>query len=365
MRFHVVSLPHTQTTKAFSACPFTQKALRFASMMTDRGHEVVLYAGDENEARCTEHVVCITGAEQDEMLGGYAWFRDRGFYDVDWNDQLPFWQRFNENAVREIASRIEPLDFVCLITGWPQRSIVDAFPSHLVVEYGIGYEGVYAKYRVYESYAWMHCVYGAQGPGVADGRFFDGVVPNYYEVAEFPFASAKDNYCLFMSRMTTRKGYGVAIDATARAGVSLKVAGVGGDRPEHDHVEYLGLADTELRGRLMSRAKALLCPTLYLEPFGSVVVEALLCGTPVITTDWGAFAETVRQGIDGFRCRTMREFVDAIRDVDKLDYAEIRDGAIRRFSAEVVGVEYERYFERLMTLHYDGFYQMDPIGRGA
>jgi ethanolamine utilization microcompartment shell protein EutL len=56
MRLHLVSLPHTQTTAAYSWCAYTQKVSHFADMMTERGHEVTLYAGEHNEGDCAELV---------------------------------------------------------------------------------------------------------------------------------------------------------------------------------------------------------------------------------------------------------------------------------------------------------------------
>ena len=43
MRFHVVSLPHTVTAKAFTSCAYTQKVLNFCKMMHSLGHEAVSY----------------------------------------------------------------------------------------------------------------------------------------------------------------------------------------------------------------------------------------------------------------------------------------------------------------------------------
>jgi hypothetical protein len=47
----------------------------------------------------------------------------------------------------------------------------------LAVEFGIGYPGSFAKYRVFESYAWMHTTYGAQRGADIDGVWYDAVIP--------------------------------------------------------------------------------------------------------------------------------------------------------------------------------------------
>jgi glycosyltransferase involved in cell wall biosynthesis len=236
----------------------------------------------------------------------------------------------------------------------------------VIVEFGIGYEGILPNsFRVFESYAWMHCLYGKDGPSSTDGRFYDTVIPNYFDINEFPEHKTGGDYFLFMSRMTARKGYEIAIETTKRIGAKLIVAGTPGDAPVYDHVEYVGFADVQKRGELLSNAIGLFCPTLYLEPFGGVVCESLLCGTPVLTTDFGAFTETVRQDIDGFRCHTIGEFEKAA-EICKCEYNDyifnwhnnIRLHAQRRWSTDVVAKQYEKYFDRLEGLRSrGGFYE--------
>ena len=65
MRFHVVSLPHTNTTLAYSACAYTEKGRKFCVMMHELlGHDVYLYGGEDNEAPCTEAISCISADER-------------------------------------------------------------------------------------------------------------------------------------------------------------------------------------------------------------------------------------------------------------------------------------------------------------
>lgn len=349
MRFHVVSLPHTNTTEAFCVCAYTEKVRKFCKMMHRLGHTVYLYAGGQNAAECYEWVTCATEDERRAAVG------DKHYVEASFDWNLPHWQKFNANAIEAMKTRVQPQDFICLIGGVAQKQIADAFPHHQVVEFGIGYGGTFAKYKVWESYAWMHTCYGASvnDPHTLDGRWFDAVIPNSFEPEAFPFRAKKDDYFLFIGRMVDRKGVHIAADVCERLRVPLILAGIGTPPKYGQHV---GVVGPEARGKLMAGAAAVFVPTLYIEPFGGVAVEAMLCGTPVITTDWGAFTETVVRGVSGFRCRTLREFVSAAKLVNTLDPHKIRDYAMKRYTLDVVGKQYERYFTRLGTLWGEGWY---------
>ena len=352
MRFHVVSLPHTQTDGTYTACAFTEKVRKFCIMMHDiLGHEVFLYSGEFNKAPCTEHIQCITEKERQAHVG------DNHYTMASFDYKLPAWVRFNNKVVEGIKKNAQPHDFICVIGGLAHKQIATMLPHMMVVEFGIGYGGTFAKYRVWESYAWMHTCYGAAAvnPNAADGQWFDAVIPSYFEVEKFPFQGEKEDYYLFMGRLTDRKGWKVAQEVCEKLGKKLIVAGQG---DFSGYGEYVGVVGAEERGKLMAGATASFVPTIYVEPFGSVAPEAMLCGTPVISTDWGAMTETVINGVSGFRCRTFREFCDAAENVKHLDPKAVRQWAVNNYSLEAVSKQYDEYFEKLSTLWKDGWYTL-------
>lgn len=349
MRFHVVSLPHTSTTKAYSMCAYTEKVRKFAEMMWAQGHQVFLYGGPENSANCTDMIHCISKAKQKK----YGFDGPEDYLKIDFNSSEP-WGYFNSHVVEEIEKRIEPEDFICIITGTPALSIKNAFPNNITVEFGVGYSGIINPgFRVFESYAWRNFVYGKYD---MDGAFYDEVIPNYFEVEDFPYSKDKDDYFLFVGRLNANKGLNIAQDVCERLGYTLKVAGPG---QFSGYGEYVGVVGPEIRGALMSKARGLFVPTLYVPPFEGVHIEAMLCGTPVITTDFGVFSETVIQGVNGFRCKSLEDFMDAAKQVDYLDPAWIRQKAVKTYSTKVVAALYTAYFERLLTLYADGWYSLD------
>ncbi len=358
-RFHVISLPHTQTTAEYTACAYTQKVIKFCRMMKSLGHEVYLYASEENEAPCDELITIVSKKEQRQWFGEYD-FKQQ-FFNIDWNETLPHWVIPNARAVEEIKKRAKQRDFVCIIGGVCQKQISDGVPELMSVEYGIGYYGVYAPYRVYESYAQMHYVHGQKQDD--NGRSFDAVIPNYFDPADFPFKAKKEDFYLFVGRMIKRKGPDMASEVVKQIGGKLVLVGQGVEKIEGDkiiakeitlqgkHLLHLGHADTKMRGDLMSRAKAVFVMSYYLEPFGGTSIEPLFCGTPVISSDWGAFPENIISGQVGYRARTLGEAIWAAKNLDKLQSPKtIRKYAIDNFSLDRVKYLYQAYFEQLHTL---------------
>lgn len=351
MIFHVISLPHTQTTKEFVNCAYTEKVRRFCNMMKSLGHTVYLYAGDQNEADVDELITCLTNDERLESLNG------KHYVQGSFDNSLPHWQKFLNTAISEVGKRITPQDFICVIGGHTQKPIADAFPNNITVEFGVGYSGTFSNFKVYESYAWMHSMYAAyKDPASSDGNFFDTVIPGYLEPEMFPLQENKQDYYLYLGRMIDRKGVQIASETCKQLGVRLIMAGPGEDIPEYG--EYVGPVGAEQRAELMGGAIGFFAPTKYIEPFGNVVIEAQLCGTPTITTDWGAFTETNINGVTGYRCRTLKEFMQATEDVKNLDPAAISKRAASLYSVDVIKYQYEEYFRKLTTLWDKGWYQI-------
>ncbi len=366
-------MPHTQTTADYVACAYTQKVVKFCRMMKSLGHEVFLYASEDNQAPCDELVTVVKKHEQLKWFGDYDYHNE--FFRIDWNPSAEHWVTMNKRVAKEIKKRAKPRDFICLIMGVSQKQIADSLPKLTTVEFGVGYEGVFSNYRVFESYAQMHYVSGLLRDD--NGHFFDTVIPNYFDPADFPYSAQKDDFFLFVGRMVARKGVDMAAEVTRQIGAKLVMIGQGVQKVEGnkiyaedmmvegDHLLHLGYADIKKRGELMSRAKAVFLCTYYLEPFGGTSIEAMFCGTPVITTDWGAFPENVIHGKVGYRARTLGEAVWAAQNLDKLlSPAKIREYAVDNFSLDRAKELYQAYFEQLYTLWYEnGWYS--PWDKGV
>lgn len=374
MRFHVVALPHTQTNTNHSACAFTCKILHFCQMMCGLGHEVVHYGVEGSDVPC-EHVEILSQQEQEGFFGKY---NPDALYEVDWTGAAPYWHLLNTRAAAEINRRKQPRDFVCIIMGSLNLPLVEAVEGSVaIVEYGIGYNGCLprrpGRFRVYESYAHMHKIWGAEGGYDPDGRWYDSVIQNYLSPSDYPFQQEKGDYFLYLGRLIQRKGLHIAVETCRRLGAKLVIAGQGcvkvdgnrihcsdGQVYEGEHLEYVGFATGWKRARLYRNAKGVFVPTQYVEPFGAVAIEAQMAGTPAITTDWGAFTETVEHGVTGFRCRTLDHFLWAAQNVHTLDPRTVHERAVARYAMDRVRWKYQEYFQMIQDLWGDGWYAEHP-----
>ena len=93
--------------------------------------------------------------------------------------------------------------------------------------------------------------------------------------------------------------------------------------------------------------RALLLPIDWPEPFGMVFIEALACGTPVLTCPSGAAPEVVEDGVTGFIRASDDDLADAVRELPRLDRATCRRQAEERFDTARMTDAYAQVYDRL------------------
>jgi glycosyltransferase involved in cell wall biosynthesis len=187
------------------------------------------------------------------------------------------------------------------------------------------------------------------------GRVYNGI-----PVERYPFREDKEDYVLFLGRMSPRKGVVPAIEAARAAGRRIVIAGSWSVPAEQSYferevrarlgpdVEWAQEVRGDAKKDLLARAACLLFPVRWQEPFGLVVVEALACGTPVVALRTGSVPELVRDGETGIVCAGEDELAPAIDAAARLSPRHCRADAERRFSVERMARDYERCYRTLL-----------------
>lgn len=211
---------------------------------------------------------------------------------------------------------------------------------------------------------YFHCVSENQvGECPPDTRLLPAI-PNGVPVDELACDVDKGDFVLSLGRICPEKGFHLALDAAERAGVPMIMAGQVYDYPAHqdyfrDHIlprldarrRFIGPVGFVLKRDLLSRARALLVPSLASETSSLVAMEALACGTPVIASSAGALPEIVEHGRTGFIADGVEAIAKAINTIDHIDPENCRAAARERFPVARTNALYlERYYE-LSAVH--------------
>jgi glycosyltransferase involved in cell wall biosynthesis len=320
-----------------------------ADALVDRGHDVTLFASGDSRTR----------ARLEPIVERSIWHDDR------FTDPLPFWTLAIDRAYRHAGelevmhnhadyfayarARVSPVPTVTTAHGrldLPElREVYSEFREMPLVSISL------AQRRPLPEANWV--------ANIAHGYPLDLYRPSY----------ERGTYLAFCGRFSKDKGIAPAVEVARRTGIPLKVAA---RRPRPDRVEdglreeweywdsilrdliageplveYLGELGEAEKQELYAGAAALLFPIDWPEPFGLVMIEALACGTPVLARPRGSVPEVIRDGVTGYICETIDEFVEAVGRIDRIDRRECRAEFERRFTADVMAAQYEGVFERL------------------
>lgn len=169
----------------------------------------------------------------------------------------------------------------------------------------------------------------------------------------------RGDYLAFLGRMSPEKGVERAIAIAKGSGVRLKIAAKIDDanavyyreviQPllRGSHVEYVGEINDADKSEFLGNAIALLFPIDWPEPFGLVMIEAMACGTPVITFDRGSVPEVIEDGVSGLIVRDDDGAVAAVPIAASLDRRRVRQAFERRFTVMTMAKNYLALYERL------------------
>lgn len=193
---------------------------------------------------------------------------------------------------------------------------------------------------------------------------FVATIHHGIDVDCFPYVAQPGNYFAFVGRMSPEKRPDVAIEIAKRTGIPLKIAAKVAHKEEayfkekivplldHPLIEWLGQVGEQAKRQLMANALALVLPIAWPEPFGLVFIEALACGTPVLTCPRGAAPELLIDGVTGYSSTDLDVLVAAARDIRHISRRGCRIYAEQYFDAHVMAEKYMRVYAQCLGRDY-------------
>jgi glycosyltransferase involved in cell wall biosynthesis len=210
------------------------------------------------------------------------------------------------------------------------------------------------------------CVSESQLGDCPDPARVSAVVPNGVRLDRFHPISERCDYAVALGRICPEKGFHLALDAAARAGIPMILAGeVFGYAAHRSYFEhsirprlsearrFIGPVGGSRKQQLLASARCLLAPSLAPETSSLVTMEALACGTPVIAFRSGALPELIEDGRTGFLVDGELEMAEALAAVGRLDRSECRRSAERRFDAVPMIGRYLDLYGELVSVGAD------------
>jgi glycosyltransferase involved in cell wall biosynthesis/GR25 family glycosyltransferase involved in LPS biosynthesis len=373
IRLHIPGVPYTITRDEYSHDAFTNKVKLFSPMMRSVGFEVYHYGIEGSTSGATKHIDLMTKEEWTELRIKSWQFVDKSLTYEDakkknsdptqivsqlsnWSSPLTkeFNVRFRKHLIDNYRSNTT--DIVCIPLARTYHDALDKL-NYVTTEVGIGYSGSYLNYRIFESYSWMSNALGREDKQPSNYWF---VIPHAFNTLEFKLSlNPEPKKVGFLGRITNLKGCGIIKEiATRFPHVQFFLCGQGDYKPYIDvpNVVYKPPIHGSERSEYLGSCVAFLHLAKYLEPFGCGPVEAQLCGTPVICSDWGGMVETVEQGTTGLRGHTVADYCYGIQMAldNKFDRNYIRDRAVRLYDMYTLAKQYDYVFRTILEVHTPG-----------
>ncbi|HEX7622149.1 MAG TPA: glycosyltransferase family 4 protein [Anaeromyxobacteraceae bacterium] len=282
--------------------------------------------------------------------------------DVRWLFERPVWPPAEQAELRHCAAAARAI-------AQEGFDVVHAHaPAMLALAPGLGAPVVYTLHHAHDerltrcytrrplvTYVAISARQAALEPELACELVHHGLDPTRH-----PPGDGRRDDAVFLGRLSPCKGPELAIEAARAAGVAIRLAGevhAADATPEWagrlraaltlPRVEHLGPVSGERKLELLGGARALLMPILWEEPFGLVMIEAMLCGTPVIAFPRGAAPEIIDEGLTGFLVDSSEEMAAVLGQLRGFDRTACRRRAGERFGAGRMVRDYERVYRRV------------------
>lgn len=335
-------------------------AMAIAKGLGKRGHKVTIFGPIGTEVsgeNVTVETMNLRPLVRDQTEFN-ALLNNRNLVD---HDVHGLWDRY---LTQEMYKRAEAGEYDLLYFHHPESALSTAREHLSIPTVYTLHDPIYPWYReLFELYASPNQQFVSisqnQRRDAPDLPYLETVY-NGTDTDMFKFSEEHDDYLLFTGRIIEEKGVKEAIQVAKESNHRLLIIGpvpLGSEgyfdqyiKPElNDRILYLGKLHQDQLPAYYQKAKALLTPVQWEEPFGQTTVEAMACGTPVISFDRGAAPEIVVDGKTGFIVRSIAEMVEAVGKVDLLKRIDCRNHAANKFNVDIMVDGYESAFRKMLA----------------
>jgi glycosyltransferase involved in cell wall biosynthesis len=315
--------------------PWEQVTSLIAEGLAARGVDVTLFATLDSQTRAKLDGVCATGYAEQSGVDG----------------------RVSEALhVAHALGRSGEFDLIHSHLDWLPLAFAQHFKAPLLTTiHGFSGRGTLPAYVHARASSFVSISDSDRSPELD----YIATVHHGIDLQTLPFSAAAGRALVAFGRIHPEKGTAEAIEIARRADRPLVLCGIVQDASYfREHVEphidgrrvsYLGSVGPARRAEVLGAAAALLHPIAFDEPFGLSVVEAMACGTPVITYPRGSMPEIVDEGVTGCLVDDVASAARAVAAAVALDRAAIRRVAERRFGAARMVDDYLALYRRLLA----------------
>lgn len=315
-----------------------------AEELVKRGHQVTLFASDNSKTRAK--LISVTKKGLIEQ-------------GIPWHDWL--WNNFNHSRAFEMAKNFDVLHCHWNILGAFFQRFVKTPVLHTFHNTPISTDH---RWKIFDYYKKdLNVVFLSKNQQKRSPIKFkkEWVVYNGIDISKFFFKEKSDNFLLWVGRICPDKAPDIAIKVAKKLGMNLILAGQ--LQPMYQDyfkkeikpylsqkIKYVGELTQKKLNLLYGKAKALLYPALWQEPFGLIIVEAMACGTPVIAFKKGSLPEIIKDKKTGFIVKDVNEMTKAVKLVDKIKRKDCRLRAEKYFTLQKMVNNYEKVYNEIIKM---------------
>ncbi|QGR00125.1 glycosyltransferase family 4 protein [Paenibacillus psychroresistens] len=202
-----------------------------------------------------------------------------------------------------------------------------------------------------------HPVYVSKRARSVMGKGRGFYVHNGINPRDYQYSENKQGFLLFIGRILKSKGILHALDIADITKKKLIIAGPIKDNKlfknkilprikRNPRIRYVGAVGGKKKQQLLKHASCLLFPTVWEEPFGLVMIEAMACGTPVVALNNGAVPEILAR-FPELICKNVKQMVRKVKRGRYPSSRKLRKYVMEKYTTKKMTDRYLKLYNKI------------------